>query len=114
MAKQQLEATKALSQQTIEELQERYRKLDKKKTEAETELRGANKRLEDLKKDAREKYGTDDIVELQKRLQEMTAENEEKRAKYQAQLDQIESDLAKVGREFAAAEAATGDTAKEP
>ena len=49
-----------------------------------------SKELERLKKDAREKYDTDDLNELRKLLDNMKAENERKRAAYQAELDRIE------------------------
>ena len=90
--------------QSIEELQKRYQKLDKRKTEAEIHLKNATKQLEELKKESREKYGTDDVTKLREKLDTMTSENEEKRRKYQADLDQIESDLADVEEKFAAAE----------
>jgi len=88
-------------QQSIELLQQRYAQLKDKKVEAETELRGAQKRLLELQAQAREKYGTDDVVQLQELLQKLTAENEAKRAAYQADLDRIEGDLAAVERKFA-------------
>ena len=90
-------------QQTIEELQNRYKKLDKQKIQAETTLKLACDQLETLQKEAREKYGTDDLTELQAKLEAMQAENERKRAAYQADLDRIEGDLAAVEQRFAAA-----------
>jgi chromosome segregation ATPase len=90
-------------QQTIEQLQERYKKLDKQKTQAETTLELARGQLAALQKDAREKYGTDDLTELQAKLAAMQAENEQKRAAYQAELERIETDLAAVEQRFAAA-----------
>jgi chromosome segregation ATPase len=90
-------------QQTIEQLQERYKKLDKQKTQAETTLELARGQLAALQKDAREKYGTDDLAELQTKLAAMQAENEQKRAAYQAELERIETDLAAVEQRFAAA-----------
>ena len=86
----------ASTKQTIEELQARFQKLDKQKTEAEIHLGNAKKELEKLKKEALEKYKTDDVAELQKILAQMTTENEHKRQKYQTDLDKIETDLAKV------------------
>ena len=90
--------------QSIDELRKRYQGLDKRKIEAETELKGAIKRLDELKKEARDTFGTDDILELQKKLKQMEAENESKRAAYQAELERIETDLASVESRFAAAE----------
>ncbi len=45
-------------------------------------------------------WGTDDLDELQKKLQEMTAENERRRAEYQHHLEKIDADLADVERTF--------------
>lgn len=89
------------SEQPIEMLQQRYRDLNEKKIRAEAERDGARRQLDKLKADAREKYGTDDLAELQKRLDDMIAENARKRAAYQADLDKIERDLADVERKFA-------------
>ena len=93
-------------QQTIEELQQRYQALNTKKIEAQTEFRNAKKRLEQLQEAARKEFGTDDIAELQRKLQEMKDENERKRAQYQEDLDGIEGDLAEIENRFAAAESA--------
>ena len=93
----------ANGQQTIEQLQERFKKLDKQKIQAETTLKLARDQLESLQKDAREKYGTDDLTELQAKLEAMQAENEQKRAAYQTDLERIESELAAVEQRFAAA-----------
>jgi hypothetical protein len=90
-------------QQTIEQLQQRYDKLHKQKIQAETKLDSARLQLEALQKEAREKYGTDDLTELRAKLDAMQAENEQKRAAYQADLDRIEGDLAAVEQRFAAA-----------
>lgn len=86
----------ASGQQSIEELQVRYQKLNNQKLEAEINLKNAKKDLEKLKKEALEKYQTDDVAELREILAQMTKENEEKRKKYQTDLDKIESDLMKV------------------
>lgn len=86
--------------QTIGELQDRYQKLQAEKVRAETNRENAEKRLAELKAEAREKYGTDDVAELEAQLTEMKAENERKRAEYQSHLDRIESDLAAVEARF--------------
>jgi chromosome segregation ATPase len=98
-------------QQTIEQLQERYNKLHEQKIQAKTRLDSARERLEGLQKDAREKYGTDDLAELQAKLDAMQAENERKRAAYQADLDRIEKDLDAVQRRFEAAANAPAENA---
>ena len=89
------------TEQSIEALQERYQKLHTKKIQAETERDGAKKRLDELKARAKANYGTDDVSELQKKLDEIIQENARKRAKYQDDLDKIEKDLAEVEKKFA-------------
>jgi hypothetical protein len=98
--------------QSIEELTNRYRELDKRKTQAETKLDGARSRLADLQRQAREKYGTDDIAALRQMLEKMTAENEAKRSQYQMDLDKIEADLAEVERKFTSMEVSAAEEAK--
>jgi hypothetical protein len=104
MAKNKPPLPNPSEKQTIEDLQKRYGDLYKKKIEAETELKTARTRLYDLKTEAREKFGTDDLGELERKLEQMRTENEEKRAQYQADLDRIERDLEAVEQKFAAAE----------
>jgi chromosome segregation ATPase len=98
-------------QQSIEQLQERYATLNAKKIAAETELKGAEKRLKELQKEARDKYGTDDVAKLREMLENLKRENEEKRANYQASLDRIENDLAAVEEKFTAAQSPDVDVA---
>lgn len=98
--------------QSIEELTNRYRELDKRKTQAETKLEGARSHLADLQRQAREKYGTDDIGALRQMLEKMTTENEAKRSQYQMDLDRIEADLAEVEQKFASLEASSAEEAK--
>lgn len=95
--------SEAAGGQSIEELQRRYQQLHTRKIQAETNLSNANRHLDELKADAREKYGTDDLAELQSKLAALKAENEEKRAAYQASLDQIDVRLKQVEQDFAAA-----------
>jgi len=92
-------------QQTIEQLQQRYEKLNKQKIQCETKLDSAKADLDKLQREAREKYGTDDLAELQTKLQQMKADNEQKRAQYQADLDRIETDLDRVEKNFQTTEA---------
>src|SRR6185437_13719532 len=89
-------------EQTIEQLQKRYQDLNTRKIQAETNLKHAKDLLESLQREAREKYGTDDLAELRTKLDAMKADNEKKRKNYQSALDRIESDLASVEEKFAA------------
>jgi chromosome segregation ATPase len=91
-------------QQSIEQLQERYQQLNKRKIQAETNLDNARQQLAKLQDDARQKYGTADVAELRQKLAAMKSENETKRAGYQAELERIEAELTAVEQKFAAAE----------
>jgi len=98
-------------QQSIEQLQERYQQLNKRKIQAETHLQNAQHQLEKLQDEARQKYGTADVAELRQKLAAMKAENESKRAGYQAELERIESDRVAVEQKFAATENTSEKTA---
>jgi hypothetical protein len=80
----------------MEKLRERYETLNRKKITAEANLTTSSQNLESLQKQAREQYGTDDLALLRAKLEEMTKENERKRAEYQEHLTTIESNLAEV------------------
>lgn len=82
--------------QTIEELTDRYKEFHERKISATANLKNAQRQLDELREQAKKEYGTDDLDALKKKLDDMKRENEEKRAKYQADLDKIEVDLAAV------------------
>ena len=90
-------------EQSIEELQSRYSDLNTRKIQAETNLKNAQKQLKQLKQQAIKEYGTDDVEELRKQLDELKTENKRKREEYQASLDEIEQKLAKVDEDYTAA-----------
>ncbi|MGM0609805.1 MAG: hypothetical protein ACQES5_01820 [Thermodesulfobacteriota bacterium] len=92
---------KGSEKQSMEELTERYKKLDREKTTTEANLKMAKDRLEELQKEAREQYGTDDPEELKRLLEQMEEENERKRSEYQQLLDKVENDLRAVKESFA-------------
>jgi len=85
----------------IEQLKKRNKDLDEKKITAEANLNNASKLLDELKREAKTKYATDDPAQLQKKLQDMKTENDRKRAEYQKHLEEIESRLAQVETDFA-------------
>lgn len=99
------------AEQSIEQLQKRYQTLHQKQIEANRDLQNAMERLEELKKEAREAYGTDDVEELKNKLERMREENERKRAEYQKTLDGIERELSDVEKKFADEEADGGGEA---
>lgn len=98
-------------QQSIEQLQERFQQLNKRKIQAETNLDNARQQLARLQDEARAKYQTADVAELRQKLAAMKAENESKRAGYQAQLEKIESELSAVEQKFAATESSVEKSA---
>jgi hypothetical protein len=112
MAKRKTESDSG--DQSIEQLQERYRDLHTKKIQADTNLENAAKQLKTLKDEAREKFGTDDVEQLREKLDAMKAENEEKRQRYQADLDRIEDELTQVEAKFAPAEASPDAVEENP
>ncbi|MBA3238175.1 MAG: hypothetical protein H0T62_07510 [Parachlamydiaceae bacterium] len=90
--------------QTIDQLTVRYTKLNEKRIRAESDLKHAEDQLLKLKSDARTMWGTDDIHELDEKLQEMRKSNEKKLTDYQKHLDEIETKLKKIDEEEIAAE----------
>lgn len=63
---------------------------------AQANLANAEKQLSELRKKARDTYGTDNLEELKQQLERLKAENESKRAAYQQLLDSIEDQLTDV------------------
>ena len=109
MAKTDGKAPSVSGEQTIEQLQRRYQALHTRKIQAETHRDGATTRLEELKAQAREKYGTDDVAKLREKLAEIIDENNRKRARYQEDLDKIENGLAEVEAKFSEGASVSGD-----
>jgi chromosome segregation ATPase len=88
------------TEQSIEQLQQRYHELNDRKIRAEAQRDNATTRLNELKAQAQEKYGTDDVARLQEQLAGIITENAQKKARYQADLDNIEKGLAAVEAKF--------------
>lgn len=87
--------------QDIETLRKRHTELDRKRAAAEANLKTATDNLEALKREARELYGTDDLEALRAKLEEMKKENERKRDEYQKHLDEIETGLNELDKQYA-------------
>ena len=81
---------------SIDVLTQRYHTLNERKIQFQTQLQEAEKRLQELQKQAQEEFGTSDVDELQTKLQQMEAENEKRRADYQQLLEGIQADLQKI------------------
>lgn len=84
------------SVRTIEELTAEFERLNKRKIQAETQLKGATETLDTLEKEAVENFGTSKIEDLKKMLTRMEKENEDRRSEYQALLEGISSSLRKL------------------
>lgn len=84
------------STNSIESLKSRYEDLKSRKITAEANLKHANDALNELREQARQEFGTDDLDELRKKLREMEAENERLRIEYDKHLTEIEESLADI------------------
>lgn len=82
--------------QTIEQLTQRYTKLNEKRIRTESDLRHAEQQLSKLQEEARTNWGTDDIQALDEKLQEMRKSNQKKLTDYQQHLDEIETQLKSI------------------
>ena len=103
---------KAESKQTIDQLKQRYEKLNADKIRAGAQLEGAEKHLAALQQRARTEFGTDDLDELRAKLQEMEAENERRRAAYQESLDAIDAELESVATKYGDADEGAGNASQ--
>lgn len=90
--------------QTIERLQARYESLNEQKIKVSAQREHAQQRLEELKTQAQDQYGSDDVEQLAVMLKQMKSKNEEMRSQYQAALDGIDQDLAAINEKFSATE----------
>lgn len=81
---------------SIESLKARYEDLKSKKITAEANLKHANNTLEELRREALQQFGTDDVDALREKLREMEAENARLQEEYDKHLTQIETNLSEV------------------
>ena len=87
--------------QSLEQLKERHRSLENQQIEAKANQKNAEKRLAELKQEAIEKFGTGDLAELQRKLEDMKASNQQKLTKYESDLEKIELQLETIDEKFA-------------
>ena len=85
--------------ESIEELTQQYNKLNDAKVRAETNLENASAELKRLQQEAVEQFGTSDIAELQKQLDEAEALDRRQREEYRQHLRQIEDQLNQVEKQ---------------
>ena len=88
--------------QDIETLKQRHKKLERDKVTAEANCKTAEDQLQKLKDQALEKYHTDDLEKLKELLQKMKQENDQKRMEYQKHLDEIETKLQAIEKQYQA------------
>ena len=93
-------AEKTKTGASIEQLQKRYEGLNNQKIKVETQREHALQQLKELKAQAKEQYGSDDLAQLKTMLADMKNKNEEMRQQYQSKLNDIDSDLAAITEKF--------------
>ena len=81
------------SEQSMETLKNRYKKLYDEKIRVETELKTTSAQLATHQETAKTNWGTDNVVELEEKLQTNKQANEKQRKDYQEHLNTIESQL---------------------
>ncbi len=86
--------------QSIEELKDRFDALSTERVRLQTQKERAEKDLDELKKQARDQFGTDDLEKLQNMLADMKTKNEKQQSEYQKQLDEIDTRLLKIDESF--------------
>lgn len=84
----------------IQALKARFDELNSKKFKTDAALEEKAKTLDDLKRTAKENFGTDDPEKLQALLQKYEAENLEMRRNYESLLNQIEAELKQIEDEY--------------
>jgi chromosome segregation ATPase len=84
----------------IQDLKRRFEALNERKYKTEVQLQDRSKALEELKKTARDTFGTDDPEKLQALLQKQEAENLAMRKDYEALLNRIETELQEIDNEY--------------
>ncbi len=83
-----------------EKLKQEYEQLKDARIKAESNLEHAEKALKEIQLQARETYGTDDLSELEKQLEEMKRSNREMIDDYEKHVEGIKFDLNKIEQEF--------------
>jgi prefoldin subunit 5 len=92
-------AEKQTPAQAIETLRKRHELLSKRRIEAEANLVNATEALENLRRESREKYDTDDLSKLEEMLTEMKQRNQDKLDEFRRHLDEIERNLTEVDKQ---------------
>lgn len=75
---------------TIEKLKEKHELLKERRTRLQVELESASKQLNELKAEAKQLYGTDELEDLRTLYKKQNSENKKKLEEFSTQLDQAE------------------------
>ncbi len=86
-------------QEKLEVLKKDYRELDTRKIQTETNIRTLEDDLQRLRDQAQKNYGTSDLDELQRLLEERRRENEGLVAAYEEHIQGIKDRLAEIDRQ---------------
>ncbi len=86
-------------QEKLEVLKKDYRELDTRKIQTETNIRNLDEELQRLRDQAEKNYGTSDLGELQRLLEERRRENESLVAAYEEHIQGIKERLAEIDRQ---------------
>lgn len=80
-------------QEKIKELQEKSTKIIEGAIQVNTKIEAAQENLEKIKQISREKFGTDNLEELNKMLKDWEVENQNKYLEYKESVESLEKEL---------------------
>jgi hypothetical protein len=80
----------------LKNLRDRYERLREEKIRADERLNQHREGLQDLQRQARERFGTYDLAILQARLNELEQENQRKLDEYRAALNAVDEQLNRI------------------
>ncbi|AEB10749.1 hypothetical protein [Desulfobacca acetoxidans] len=83
-------------QEKLETLKKEYKDLDTLKIRTDQDIANLQKQLDDLEKQAVAEYGTSDLAELEKILEERRQENELRVQEYEQHIQAVKDSLAKI------------------
>lgn len=83
-------------EQELNGLRQQFEQLRDRKVRTEQDVANLSTQLETLKQQAEAEYGTSDVAELQKLLEQKRLQNEEVVARYREHIQKIHADLAEV------------------
>ncbi len=83
-------------QETLETLKKEYKDLDTLKIRTDQDIANLQKQLEELESRAEAEYGTSDLAELEKILEERRQENERRVQEYEQHIQEVKDSLAQI------------------